>query len=308
MTDKPLVSVIINCYNGEKYLREAIDSVIAQTYENWELVFWDNQSTDSTREIVESYNCPKIKYFYAPEHTSLGEARNGAMEKAMGDYTAFLDSDDIWLPTFLETCLRLFAEHNGISGVYTDYICFNTKGEHQNNPSKASAIVLMSDFIKSYDVGMSACLFDMRICREKNIVFDNNYSLIEDYDFFLSLALVLPFYYSDSPLVRYRMHEDSLTVTHKTGWGNELHHLHDRLIALGLDKQYPDAVNWVEIRAINAEINDCIEEGNRKGVMDNVRLHCRKSFKLLFPLLYLIMGKKVYKAFYSFLRQSDYNV
>ena len=59
----PLVSVIINCYNGEKYLREAIDSVIAQTYSNWEIIFWDNQSTDSSAEIVKSYNDDRIKYY-----------------------------------------------------------------------------------------------------------------------------------------------------------------------------------------------------------------------------------------------------
>ena len=60
MTEQPLVSVIMNCFNGEKYLREAIDSVLAQTYQNWELIFWDNQSTDSSAEIVKSYDDPRI--------------------------------------------------------------------------------------------------------------------------------------------------------------------------------------------------------------------------------------------------------
>jgi glycosyltransferase involved in cell wall biosynthesis len=56
----PLVSIIINCYNGEKYLRETIDSVIAQTYTNWEIIFWDNQSTDDTANIVKGYNNSKV--------------------------------------------------------------------------------------------------------------------------------------------------------------------------------------------------------------------------------------------------------
>ena len=100
MEHSPLISIIINCFNGERFLREAIDSVIAQTYSNWELIFWDNQSTDSTANIVRSYHDDRIRYFYAPEHTSLGEARNLALEKANGVYIGFLDSDDKWLPSF----------------------------------------------------------------------------------------------------------------------------------------------------------------------------------------------------------------
>ena len=81
---QPLVSVIMNCYDGEKYLTEAIDSVLAQTYQNWEIVFWDNQSTDRSAEIIKSYTDPRVKYFYAPKHTWLYEERNYAIEKASG--------------------------------------------------------------------------------------------------------------------------------------------------------------------------------------------------------------------------------
>ena len=61
----------MNCYNGEKYLREAIDSVLAQTYENWELIFWDNQSADDSASVINSYNDDRIRYFYAKNHTNL---------------------------------------------------------------------------------------------------------------------------------------------------------------------------------------------------------------------------------------------
>ena len=61
---KPLVSVIMNCHNGDKYLEEAIKSVIKQTYKNWEIIFWDNNSTDKSAEIVNSFKDDRIKYFY----------------------------------------------------------------------------------------------------------------------------------------------------------------------------------------------------------------------------------------------------
>ena len=110
-SEKPLVSVIINCFNGEKYLREALDSVITQTYKNWEIIFWDNQSTDKSAEIFKSYKDSRLKYYCASSHANiLYEARNYALQKANGDFIAFLDVDDWWLPNKLEKQIPLFDD------------------------------------------------------------------------------------------------------------------------------------------------------------------------------------------------------
>src|SRR3989338_6378909 len=101
LKQEPLVSVIMNCYNGEQYLREAIDSVYAQTYKNWEIIFWYNASTDDTQRIATSYDS-RLKYFRADVNTPLGQARNMALKKATGIYIAFLDSDDVHLPCALQ--------------------------------------------------------------------------------------------------------------------------------------------------------------------------------------------------------------
>ena len=74
--NQPLVSIIMNCFNGEKYLKNAIDSVILQTYKNWELIFWDNRSVDKSAEIFKSYKDKRFKYYYASQHTPLYDARN----------------------------------------------------------------------------------------------------------------------------------------------------------------------------------------------------------------------------------------
>ena len=86
---KSLVSIIMNCYNGQRFLKEAIDSVYQQDYEDWEIIFWDNASEDDSAKIAKSYD-KKLKYFLAPSNTSLGEARNIALQKAHGKYIAFL--------------------------------------------------------------------------------------------------------------------------------------------------------------------------------------------------------------------------
>src|SRR5690349_15614731 len=107
---QPLVSVIMNCFNGEKYLRHAIDSVLSQSYKNFEIIFWDNQSTDRSAEIFKSYTDTRLKYFYAPKHTWLYEARNYAIQKASGQFIAFLDSDDWWETHKLEKQISLFED------------------------------------------------------------------------------------------------------------------------------------------------------------------------------------------------------
>jgi len=106
---EPLVSIIMNCYNSDRFLREAIDSVYAQTYENWEIIFWDNASTDSSAEIANSYDS-KIRYFMADTTAPLGEARVLAVQQANGEYLAFLDCDDLWLPDKLNEQIKLFSE------------------------------------------------------------------------------------------------------------------------------------------------------------------------------------------------------
>ena len=81
MKDKPLVSIIMNCFNGEKYLREAINSVLNQSYSNWELIFWDNLSKDKSAEIFKSFKDDRLKYYCSNTHTDiLYKARNQALK------------------------------------------------------------------------------------------------------------------------------------------------------------------------------------------------------------------------------------
>ena len=111
MKNEPLVSIIMNCYNGEEYLRDSINSVINQTYKNWEIIFWDNQSTDKSSEIFKGYSDKRLKYYLAPSHTKiLYEARNYATKKINGDFIAFLDVDDWWCSDKLEKQIPLFDD------------------------------------------------------------------------------------------------------------------------------------------------------------------------------------------------------
>ena len=87
----------MNCHNGSDYLTESINSVINQTYKNWEIIFWDNQSSDNSLKIVETFGDNRIKIYKSSKFESLGKARNNAIAKCNGEFIGFLDTDDIWL-------------------------------------------------------------------------------------------------------------------------------------------------------------------------------------------------------------------
>ena len=109
----PFFSIIMNVYNGEKYLPEAIESVLAQTFARWELICWDDCSADRSADVCRQYSDERIRYYLAPTHTSVAEARNAAMQQARGQWLAFLDQDDFWEPTKLADQHALIAQKAG---------------------------------------------------------------------------------------------------------------------------------------------------------------------------------------------------
>ena len=112
MTTKPTVSINLCCYNGEKYLREALDSIINQTYKDWELVIINDGSKDSTESIIYEYikQGYPIVYHYQENH-GLGYSRNEALKRSHGEYVAFIDHDDVWMPEKLEKQIPLFYKN-----------------------------------------------------------------------------------------------------------------------------------------------------------------------------------------------------
>ena len=127
MESLPKVSIIMNCLNGATYLNEAIDSIFSQTYTNWEIIFWDNASTDESGDIAQSYG-KKVRYFRSDIKDCLGAARNKAFAKCSGEYIAFLDVDDLWMPEKLERQLSLFNTNSKLGMVFCDAIKFNATG------------------------------------------------------------------------------------------------------------------------------------------------------------------------------------
>lgn len=211
----PLVSIIMNCYNGEKYLREAIDSVLSQSYENWELIFWDNKSTDETQAIVKSYEDKRICYHLAEINKPLSAARNLAIQKAKGDYIAFLDSDDIWLPEKLLLQMEGLTSQNNAGISYTGFETLLTS----NSESAISQAKFYSKFV--YNSHNSKSIYN-KLLKGNFIVFStviikkNIFDLTggfsefleqnEDFEILLKASLLTNAICVSEVLVKYRIH------------------------------------------------------------------------------------------------------
>jgi glycosyltransferase involved in cell wall biosynthesis len=204
-----LVSIIMNCYNGEKYLREAIESIISQTYQNWELVFWDNLSTDSSKAIFHSYADHRLKYFLSPRHTDLGGGRSAAFKHLNGEYIAVLDVDDLWLPSKLEKQLKFFNDPE-VGIVISNTMFFNESYERvlyeKNYPPEG---YVFRQLFTGYFVSLETLMLRKSVVDRLEYGFDADFSFIADFDLVLRTAQISKLAVCKEVLAKWRSHEES---------------------------------------------------------------------------------------------------
>lgn len=210
---KNLVSIILNCYNGEEYLKEALSSVIKQTYKNWELIFLDNRSKDNSKFILQSYKNKKFRYFKAKKHLSLYSARNLAIKKTKGEFISFIDSDDTWEKKKLETQLKFF-KNSKVSVVYGNLFVKknNSIKKYFNYHLKGGYI--FKDLIKNYNIGILTAIIRKKILTNKNL-FNSKYNIIGDFDLFLRLSKKHNFQAVQIPVATYRIHKNNFSLRNR---------------------------------------------------------------------------------------------
>lgn len=211
-SNKPTVSVIMNCLNGEKYLREAIDSVIEQTYTNWELIFWDNASTDSSSAILKSYDDKRIKYYRAEETVPLGLARNYAIEKASGEFLCILDADDKFLPQKLDIQLNFMLNNPKVVLAYSNlrFIVYKNGKQSikENKKETYEGNVFPQLMTEPNFIYLSTIIINTNLSGDE-LYFNPEYQITEEYELFLRLSLIGEFGYLNDVLGLYRIHYDS---------------------------------------------------------------------------------------------------
>ncbi len=212
----PLVSVIINVRNGAATLREAIDSVLEQTLQDWELIVWDDRSTDSSAPVVAQYSDTRIRYFLSPNDVPLGTARNDALRQASGAWIAFLDQDDVWLPHKLEKQIALASD--GVGLIYGRTIRFYPNGsERDYDFAHEYALLPEGDiftqlFTKSCFIAMSSAVF-RRSAIEAVGGIPDVIQIVPDYYLYTAVANQYEARAVQEVVCRYRMHPDSMSHT-----------------------------------------------------------------------------------------------
>ncbi len=161
--NEKLISIITPAYNCGDYIAETIDSVINQTYKNWELIIVDDCSTDHTKEIVKEYikKDNRIKYHLLDTNSGAAIARTKAMELANGDYMAFLDSDDLWYKEKLEKQIAFMKDKN-YSFTCTDYEQIDENGQTLNRIIKTKTRTDYNGVLLSLPVGNSTVMYNVK--------------------------------------------------------------------------------------------------------------------------------------------------
>jgi len=203
---KNLISIIINCYNGEKYLKRAIQSVLNQNYQNWEVIFWDNQSSDNSKKIFYSFKDDRLKYFYAKEHTTLYKARNHAIDKTSGEYIAFLDCDDNWYNNFLSSRVEFFQNKNfDYSYSNSHYYLEKSQRKLLHTKKELKSGYIYNFLAVNYVVTISSLVIKKKIFKEVSL-FNPKYNIIGDFDLVMKISKNKNAYAIQEPLLEIRIH------------------------------------------------------------------------------------------------------
>jgi glycosyltransferase involved in cell wall biosynthesis len=279
----PLVSVIIPTYNREKIIGKAIASVLAQSWQDFEIIVLDDGSRDNTRAAVEACG-PKVRYFYQ-ENKGIAGARNSGMRHAEGDHLAFLDSDDYWLPEKLARQMALFEAHPeyGMIACQCGSVAIDGAYREKNRPGKSGWILY--DLFRKNFIRTSAAVIT-RACLEKVGGFDEGLREGEEYDYWLRIAAEFAVGFINEPLTVYVDNTDGMSTDSLTGRLHRLKVLEKKY----LRKKIPPAMYRRRIADTCHYIGrHYIERGNRQEGIAYLKKAQRLHPAYLKNLMYLML-------------------
>ncbi|MFH1226421.1 MAG: glycosyltransferase [Planctomycetota bacterium] len=210
----PAVSINLCCYNSEKYLRETLESIVSQTYKNWELVIINDGSTDSTEAIVKEYTGQGLPIvYYCQQNHGLGYSRNEALKRSSGDYIAFIDHDDVWLPEKLAQQVAVFEKQADVDFVYTNYYDTRDRKRVIKYKDQQPEGYVFASFLQRYPVHVSTAMVRRKAFAKLKTLFDPDLHLTEEYDLFMRILYNAKAAYLARPLATYRHHGEMNSVT-----------------------------------------------------------------------------------------------
>ena len=224
-SNRPLISIIMNCHNGEEYLSFALESVLKQTYSNWELIFFDNQSKDNSLKIVDGKDY-RIKVFKSKSFISLYEARNEAIKYCRGEAITFLDVDDIWVENKLEFQIKLFLDGNKF--IYGNYYQINENNEIISKKTPKPSITT-NELIHRNTISIGCVMIDAKLLKSKK--FDSYYDLLGDFDLWIRISQITSIKHLPIILEYSRVHSNNLSDHLNSKWKLERRYFYKKYLS-----------------------------------------------------------------------------
>lgn len=294
--DNPLVSIIVNCYNGEKFLRKCLESILNQTYKNWEVIFWDNASTDNSQKIFKSFKDDRLKYFRNSENVSLGQARAWAVNKSNGEYIAFLDVDDEWLPNKTEIQIRQMIEDNSYLS-YSGVLLKKDNGKTVTFIPKYKSGYIFDKLLNQFEINMPCTVIKSEALSILNINFDPEIIASEEYDLLMQIAAKFDVSVISEPLCIYRLSSNSLTNSSINSRARD-----KRLTFAKLESNFSSEISKhkkayrkAKAKVDYYEFQNYYIQGNYKDAKMSLKKIVSIDYRYLFIFITLYINPKFYK-------------
>ena len=226
MMTPPYVSVIMPCYNHGRFVRDSVRAILAQTHSDLELIIVDDHSKDDSWDEISklALTDPRIRPIRHERNLGASKSRNDGMRVARGGFIGFCDADDLWEPEKLRTQLRLLTENPGCDLTYSDALIVDEHGTPTGRrfsdlflPPREAAGQVHRRLLRENFINIQ-CVLMRRECMDKAGVFDEQIKWVEDWWYWIRLAMSHRFLYSPLPLARYRVHSRSTNVVQKRGY------------------------------------------------------------------------------------------
>lgn len=209
--DKPLVSVFIPVYNSEEYIKDALNSIVTQSYTNLEIIIVDDCSTDQSVEIINSFQDSRIRLLRNEENKGIPYNRNLGLKESKGKYMAIMDADDIALPNRIEEQVAFMENHLDIDAIGTYYEMFGGKVSRTFKPNYISPEEIKIQLLFFSQIGNPTAMVRLSTIKEHHITYNPNYFVAQDYDMWVQISKVGKLHILPEVLLKYRTGHSNIT-------------------------------------------------------------------------------------------------